>query len=1445
MKNKKFLIAVASVCATFGMTALAACGGGYKLDKFVVDTTNFTDYEYEVGETVDFSVLDMYATFTDDSKQDLEMKDVRVYLDGEDITGKLEKITEKTGEFTIVIKYSTNVGALEHTFAKKIKVVEKGVTVEPKVTGVTMDYSGVQTLSYEVGATNVSLAGLVVKATYDNDSEKTVELTDEKLSIYCGEEKILATELNKIAATPGNKTIKVNYDSVVSSNFFTIEVTNPLTGIALNKTAYNVKVGDTLDVSDLTVTANYKYGAGAAVTEVKYYVGGAESDLSGLTATAGTKTVTVKYQDKEATFDVVVANYVTAISVDTSNANLNFVVDGALSSDDFASVKVNVTYADNADTTVAKQLALSADGVSITNELNAAVDWAKLTATADDKIINVSYAGKTASFTITVAPRDGAVKELVVTEPTVKTFTAGGAVSMDGLSVTVKYKAEYNQDDETYAFADFATAGVKLYNAAGDEVTGNLNKLAEVVKVGETVVPVTVKYENGQASFNVTVSNPVQSLTLNTDSVTKSYAYGKPVSLEGLSITANLTYGSVSVEQEDAEITDISNLTSSLGDKTITVSYGGKSASFDITVTDYVTALAASKTSFACDVLTSNITFDGLVLTATYASGASKDVTASATNDASAATPGAKEVTFTYEEGAYSVSTKVSLQVNNVLTGISVSGYPTYTAHLKAPDLSGITVKGTYKYGDPKQVQLFGDDKQPLLEFKFQLQELNANAAWTTFNYNNCSIIASEAAVERNVRLVYEGGEAKEPLYAQFSILIGEQLREIADFTKPEFVVNYEALKAASKAKPDAEGTFFNVTENDYVVGDDNAFRFVPELSFINYDAAEGENATLTLDNFYASSTIYLVGENTETELTRKAAGTKKIDGITSNVFEYSLNGTVYVTEYAHVNQYDFADGVATGKAFKLSVLPNSDEFEYGSNINAQSFVVNVVDGYNIYNSNELCILDNSGRAEWAAYRANAGLTGVNPNGVILHGDTIVGADSIPDEFKYTLSDDYSIVYKDANGNTGKPEDFGLTRTFVWNQYVGNFEIFEHYLSAGQTFNLYGNYFSLDTSKFPLVASFDANGQRDVNGNVINGDAWYGNDFSNTSLLKVMASWAKDSGQGNSIDQTTGDQQERFNFYNLNAKGNAKSQQLVVTEGTTGYKNKETLVYGGGLIFVKVEGIETNYENVLTNNFFISLYAEYSGKANYNYVKCYDSFQDAIFAYSGVEMNFKNSHLKRAGGPLIIMNHFGPDEPGYEHCYPTINIDEATCEMEAFLAGTEVWFEVVDATAMIEPIKSADALFNKFGRTILKDGKMNIIALMMRDGTDATTALGAYQTQGLLNINGVDDEGNSIIVNQINRMDNAKWGNPDAPSSPVKQVCMANAQINPLSPVFSIGENAIYLDPSDSQTLRFLPHVDTPEEIGAVQTAFGHPNSNQVVYNMLGLSLMFGYYSLG
>ena len=172
MKKNKLLIAVASVCVAFGMTVFAACsGGGYKLDKFVVDTTNFTDYEYEVGETVDFSVLDMYATFTDDSKEDLSLSDVRIYLDDVDITDNLQKITETTGEKTIVIKYITTVGTKEFTFAKKIKVVEKGAAVVPQVKSVTMDYSAVQALAYEVGATNVSLAGLVVKATYDNETE--------------------------------------------------------------------------------------------------------------------------------------------------------------------------------------------------------------------------------------------------------------------------------------------------------------------------------------------------------------------------------------------------------------------------------------------------------------------------------------------------------------------------------------------------------------------------------------------------------------------------------------------------------------------------------------------------------------------------------------------------------------------------------------------------------------------------------------------------------------------------------------------------------------------------------------------------------------------------------------------------------------------------------------------------------------------------------------------------------------------------------------------------------------------------------------------------------------------------------------------------------------------------------------------------------------------------
>jgi hypothetical protein len=330
----------------------------------------------------------------------------------------------------------------------------------------------------------------------------------------------------------------------------------------------------------------------------------------------------------------------------------------------------------------------------------------------------------------------------------------------------------------------------------------------------------------------------------------------------------------------------------------------------------------------------------------------------------------------------------------------------------------------------------------------------------------------------------------------------------------------------------------------------------------------------------------------------------------------------------------------------------------------------------------------------------------------------------------------------------------------------------------------------------PLVAAFEPTG--------VSGDsqAYYGSDFSNTTFLHLR-------GQ----EGSTGDADENFSFYNLAVRGNAKAEQLIIddaTEGTQGDK----LVYGGGLIFTKVANMKATYDNVRTYTCFISLFADPNSVVHYNQTKCYDSFQNAIFIWSKADISVTNSYFKRAGGPVIIMNHPDPEEANPETRVPQLTVDENS-EMESYLTGSEVWFSVVQATTVVDSIKGMDALFNPLGKTILKDGALNIVALVMRDATDASAALNQIETQGKVTYKDA----------YLDRMDGSQF------AIMLKQILATGA------PAFNVGTNLMYYNPTDPVNPAVFVNCD--------YTAFANPAAEHITLNMGGISIILGYNNLG
>jgi hypothetical protein len=147
----------------------------------------------------------------------------------------------------------------------------------------------------------------------------------------------------------------------------------------------------------------------------------------------------------------------------------------------------------------------------------------------------------------------------VTTAPTKTDYTIGESLNLDGLVVTATY-------------SDNTTEPVTGYTPSGFDSSSPGSKI------------VTVTYKDKTSTFTVMVNPAGKTLTgiaVTTQPAKTSYAIGEPLNLDGLVVTA--TYSDNSTDTITGYTTSGFN-SSSAGSKTVTVNYGGKSATFTVTV---------------------------------------------------------------------------------------------------------------------------------------------------------------------------------------------------------------------------------------------------------------------------------------------------------------------------------------------------------------------------------------------------------------------------------------------------------------------------------------------------------------------------------------------------------------------------------------------------------------------------------------------------------------------------------------------------------------------------------------------------------------------------------------------------------------------------------------------------------------------------------------------
>ena len=308
------------------------------------------------------------------------------------------------------------------------------------------------------------------------------------------------------------------------------------------KTSY--ALGEELNLDGMVAKLNY---SDKSVGTTAYTVRGYDKTK------VGKQTVTVSYGDYSANFDVTV-NGISSIEV-TPPTKTTYLEGQDLNTDGMV---VTAVTSDNQRITV--PAGYSVRGFNKTK--------------LGKQTITVTYQGLSTEFEVNV----NSVKSIELTKPTKLEYKYGESLDTSGMSV----KAIYDDNQSEVIKSDYSVTGY------------------DKTKSGTQTI--TVTYRNQTATFDVTVAEPViTKFEITTPPTTTEYYVGQDLKTDGMVVT-------VTFEDESTKTTTAYTLSgydkNTVGAQTVTVSYKGFSATFDVTVKE------AEKVEIS-DVTVEDKTYDG------------------------------------------------------------------------------------------------------------------------------------------------------------------------------------------------------------------------------------------------------------------------------------------------------------------------------------------------------------------------------------------------------------------------------------------------------------------------------------------------------------------------------------------------------------------------------------------------------------------------------------------------------------------------------------------------------------------------------------------------------------------------------------------------------------------------------------------------------------------
>ena len=516
--------------------------------------TNPTKTAYDHGDAIDLTGGVIQVTYDDHTTEDIDMTDPAVTIktgSPADVNNPNVKLEYKGQETTFNITVNDPIQSLS--------------VATPMTQG-----------EYDHGDT-LNFAGLTLAAVTKSGATKTITNTTPGLAISETQADVNSPNFTKITGTSnvevkGTQIIKFTYDGKTAQQ--TIIVNDRISSINIvtqpNKTA--IKYGEALDLTGATVKITLASGD---TTNISLPDGSAAISAFNNTQIGSKQNLTVTINNKTApeTIDVEAYNYVKETTL-TEPTKVDYAYNEPL---DVTGGRIKVTWANG----TVSNVNLTTNMVTGYNQTQLGVQTLTITNTFKYTLSDGTQIPDTKTMTYEVEVTNQA-KKITITPPTKTEYEHGDKLDFTGGNIKITYADGTTQTKQITSnmVRESNGSSVNMAPTASDYINNEISKTL-VIKYKENTVTGTVNYP-------IKIKNVVSQIVMSTEPTNKTYNIGDTsYNLAGGAIKVTRKAGNtetVALTDQGITLTNLSTLTTNKGTKPVTVTYEGKTTTFNITV---------------------------------------------------------------------------------------------------------------------------------------------------------------------------------------------------------------------------------------------------------------------------------------------------------------------------------------------------------------------------------------------------------------------------------------------------------------------------------------------------------------------------------------------------------------------------------------------------------------------------------------------------------------------------------------------------------------------------------------------------------------------------------------------------------------------------------------------------------------------------------------------